>query len=318
MGLFYFEGNGTSNYREYRLGVEVTPERPGASRVYAVNPLWGAILRIRGVAPTMQDSDHESLKLSDDAANKIRHTIECFKNRLTSDNLRLSERYVKSELKILMRFSAVCGCGNINDLIASFQRHRSFGECDFPSGTKNDSPIVESGHDSGNQAMLVPTVKLMDVPQSVVPTHVRLYRTEQFFRTGAHLVYFSLTNGRCVLLATLRTIADREISVFVRAASTSLDKLPREMIQRTSQVVDGISDYQCEVCRDRLNSSDLQSYVTNCRLFLDAKCIRLRVAEGTDGGIQITDVLFGPFNFQADSVDSGHALSLSKSAVSSK
>ena len=55
----------------------------------------------------MQDSDHESLKLSDDAANKIRHTIECFKNRLTSDNLRLSERYVKSELKILMRFSYV-------------------------------------------------------------------------------------------------------------------------------------------------------------------------------------------------------------------
>ena len=42
--------------------------------------------------------DQERFEPSEDSVNEFRHFIEGFKNRLTSENLRLSERYIKSEL----------------------------------------------------------------------------------------------------------------------------------------------------------------------------------------------------------------------------
>ena len=70
----------------------------------------------------MAGSTQVRFELPNDGANKIRHLIERFKNRLALDNLRISERYVKSELDVLVRFVPSV-FGNSNDFIAHYHRH---------------------------------------------------------------------------------------------------------------------------------------------------------------------------------------------------
>jgi len=53
--------------------------------------------------------------------------------------------------------------------------------------------------------------------------------------------------------------------------------------------------------------------VRNLRIFLDAKSIRLRTPEIGNSNIQVTDVLFGPFNFPPNSLNAAmcfHVLGL--------
>ena len=254
----------------------------------------------------MPFSDEESHKGADDAANEVSHMVERFKNRLTSDNLRLSERYIKSELKALVRLSMVGGSGHVYDFIAAFERHRSFRECDLPSGSENNAPAVERHGSREHEPMLVNTVELMDMPEGIVSSDVRLYRTQDFFSAHRHLVYFSLANGRCILLGTF---ADGEVSVFVRSSTASFDQLPNKMVEGTPEIVNGISDHQVDFVGDGLNTADIKSYMLNLSFRLDSKRIRLRVAEHANPAIQITDVLFGPFNFESYPVDSGHGSS---------
>jgi hypothetical protein len=54
------------------------------------------------VVGVANDLDERRQK-SDDAINKIRELIERFGQRLTLDNPRLAERYIKSELHLLVR-----------------------------------------------------------------------------------------------------------------------------------------------------------------------------------------------------------------------
>jgi len=178
--------------------------------------------------------DQERFEPSEDSVNEFRHFIEGFKNRLTSENLRLSERYIKSKLKALVRLSMVGGSGYVYDFVAAFERHRSFGECDLPSRPEDNAPAVERYGSCEHEPMLVNTVELVDMPEGIVPSDVRLYRTQDFFSANRHLVYFSLANGRCILLGTF---ADREVSVLVGSTTASIDQLPNKMVKGTPEIV---------------------------------------------------------------------------------
>lgn len=137
----------------------------------------------------------ERLKTGDDAVYKVSHMIERFKNRLTSDNLGLAERDVNSELECLVRLSVICKRGNSHDFIALFQGFASFVEGDLPPRLNNDLPPLEDRGDGKDESVLVVAVKLVDVPERIVPSRARLYLAHDCFRAGAHLLYFSLTNG---------------------------------------------------------------------------------------------------------------------------
>ena len=153
----------------------------------------------------------ERPKDTDDAIHEVRHLIERFKNRLTSNNLRLSERYIKSELEVLVRLSVIGSCGHSHDFVSLFQRFPCLVESNFPSRLNYDLPTFKDGGDCEDESVLVVSIKCMDIPESVVPGYVRLYRGQDCFRFGGHLLYFSLANGRCVFMRTLGITADREI-----------------------------------------------------------------------------------------------------------
>lgn len=156
--------------------------------------------------------------------------------------------------------------------------------------------------------MFVDTVQFVDIPKRVVPTHVRLYREQDFFRADPHLLYFSCAHGRTILLGTLGAIANGEICSVVGGSSTGLNQLPSEVIEGTSEVVNHISDDYRKLIGNGLDALDVKRRVMNLgyRVRLGSNFIRLIVGEKSDPLIKFEDMLFGPFNFEPNSVDSRH------------
>src|SRR5262245_20505769 len=65
------------------------------------------------------ESNEQRLETNNDVINRLHHIMERWQERLTLDNLRIADRYVKGELHILVRFRI----GGIDEEhIAFFQR----------------------------------------------------------------------------------------------------------------------------------------------------------------------------------------------------
>lgn len=255
----------------------------------------------------ISQSEQEWLKIGDDAANKVRHIIDRFKNRLAFNNLRLAERYINSELKILVCLSLVGRSGNIGEFIAEYENAGYLRERQCHSIDRN-VPSFEKHNSSKHESMLVNNIELADMPERIIPSYVRLHSLDDFLRTGADFLYFSATHGRCVFLKTIRTTENREEGVFIGDATVSLDELPCKMVECTSQIMNGITKNDRDGSGNRLRPSDIKRCVLDYRVRLGSDCVRLGTNESLDSQVQISDVLFGPFNFEPDSIDSIHNL----------
>src|SRR5271157_589060 len=71
----------------------------------------------RGVHIVQSCQQTQALKLPQDHLNELRHAIQRFNDRITLKNLRLSERYAKSEIHILLQLRF----GNGQECVALFQ-----------------------------------------------------------------------------------------------------------------------------------------------------------------------------------------------------
>lgn len=251
---------------------------------------------------TRTHSEQEWREISDKALDRFRHTIERIKNGLTSDNLRLSERYINFQLKVLVVLSLKSCCGYAENLVARYQRSWGAGSHDFGPGINLNPPFRHIRSDSQYQAMLVDTVKFVDMPECIVTSDVALALADDFFRSRPHSLYFSVADGRCVLL---KGLADRKIGVPVWSSSSSFDKLPCEVVKGTSKVVNDIPDNRAKIFGDRFYVRDIENGLRNFDLFLGSKTISIgRLAVTTNSDIQILDVLFGSFGLQIDTRDS--------------
>src|SRR5208337_1456807 len=82
-------------------------------------------------------------ELRDDAINEIRELMERFEQRLTLDNIRLVERYIKFELHLFVYFSIRGVC---KQFVTCFQRahHRICSKEDMHGGWDMDR-VVRDG-----------------------------------------------------------------------------------------------------------------------------------------------------------------------------
>ena len=142
---------------------------------------------------------------TNEAVNKAAKLMEKWKSRLSPDNLRLGERYLKGDIEVRVHFRFVA-CDDPSDFCAVFQKRNS-----ILTRTRNhpvvnldkDARYAESAHgeredgltgsEPSNQqeAVLVDVVKLMKRPEVVIPSQVRLCRVDEAYRACVHSLYHS-------------------------------------------------------------------------------------------------------------------------------
>jgi hypothetical protein len=158
-------------------------------------------------------------KTGNDALHELEHFIERFEQRLTLNNLRLVERYLKFELHILLQFNdRRFGVEYVADL-QRLPRTASVG----PAHKINNSGVEGFRHLQGHsgaiiesnaahreprggceqQAVLIDIVKFVDLPESIVPSLVRLDSVQASYRFWPRQLYFPLDLERHVFIGSL-------------------------------------------------------------------------------------------------------------------
>src|SRR6266849_589292 len=265
------------------------------------------------------------LEIRNQAVNAIRHFNERWKQRPTTDNLRLVERYLDHEIHIIVCFTLEGVSGEYD---ACFERRMKEGLNEHTPGSALDfifadcvsrafvdaldhlasdpSIVTNSLKDVGNSeydAVLVDDVQPMELPERIVPCLVRFGSVDCVYGCLRQALYFSAFAG----FVFRGTVEDREVSPSENSLiAGSLD--PRELvgqvIESGSQVVENVTSGNCNDRRNLADTRNVMDVLSGFRVRLDFDGIRLGIPEGLNFDFQVTDVLFGPFNFYANKPES--------------
>lgn len=243
----------------------------------------------------------------DECACEIRELCECFEKRLTFDNLTIAERYLKGELRIVLL--GVVGPASHLDAVeccAVFERELPVGGSkpdlgEDVAGRELDlqDDAVVGGADDVEDPVLVVRVESVQTPEGVVPSLVRLGCSDCCLGLGADSLCASKSSG----LKLLRASRNREHRLVGGLAAVREYELPYEVVERASQVVDGIP---CDESPPRVRlfaDSHAPEEIARVRVFLSDDHIGVTLDEGGDMRVEIRDVLFGPFDFEARAHD---------------
>jgi hypothetical protein len=240
--------------------------------------------------------------------NQITKMLEDFKNRMTLNNLRLSERYIKGELHIFIQFS-LAG----SDYVAIFERFPDVGGSEATDAAEATRPIIGDekthfhkvdGRDE-QSVVLVGNVQFVESPEHVVSTSVRLGSVNGIYSTLRHALYSSMSLG----MVFRGKLPDRESGLLVGRSTIDENELVGEMVKGTSEIVDSVPSDKSDFKRRGLDIEYAVNVISRLRIMLTLNSMGLAIEEPVPLDFQITDVLFGPFNFNAnlrESFVSGH------------
>lgn len=254
--------------------------------------------------------------------NQIKHLLERFEQRLTLSNPRLSKRYDEVTLQLLLHFRTRDG----EEFVACLQRedrrcerHEKVGPVGIRKGHIRPVTTSKRLHDGSaftwrdaaevirvshcdQQAVLVDVVKFVEQPERVVPTFVWFDRVDYVYSILPHALYFSSASG----FVYRGTVKNRERCPKRGIFASNQDQLMGQVVQRTSEIVQSVAGD----CRKRRRSLwkiiDVKRKLARLRIALASDYIWLGEAkpECIDFGLQVVDVLFGPFDFYADKSES--------------
>jgi hypothetical protein len=153
--------------------------------------------------------------------------------------------------------------------------------------------ISQSESSNEQEAVLVDIVKFAEHPERIISTLVRLDRVENLFRSRADSLYFSDFGG----FVSGFIIADGKhwVGKFGRLLPVSIDQLPNQMIQCTSQVMERISYDQRDAIGRLLSDFNPMNFISCLRIVLNDKTIRICIPECVQDAFGILGVVFGPF-----------------------
>lgn len=247
-------------------------------------------------------------------ADFLYQAIQDLKKRPRVEDTLFSERYVKGDLNLVIRFMVA---GDSKDWVALLRRNESV-LCFDPSSVGSDQAGAESceslellvegsGTDRitdlthsaccGDQdVVLVQNVQPVQCEERLISSTVRFERSDSFFIRNADAVYLSDALGPVLL----RSLADGKVSPFGITAVPS-HQSAGQVVEGASQVVDGISRDEHDVLRNVGELVDIQHRGIVFGIELGRDSVRVAVKESCSLRLQIADVLLGPFDFQAGS-----------------
>lgn len=268
----------------------------------------------------------------DDFADRAHQLGQRWNDRLTLKNLRLTERYIEGELKLIVWFTILpWGAGQF---CAIFQRERCLGRvegdpvigcitCKLPISLGDIGIIDEtrsmhrsdvncelssSTGDREENSVLVDNIEVVQGPDHlVVPSLVRLQRAEFLDEVLPRSVYFALNKGFHIIgVPSPRIAKDREHRLSRDWSVAYLPNQPTgEMVERAPKVVDRISNQDGELNGRHRSRPLFSQYPSDpvgvLRIVVDLDSVRVRLDEGTDNRVKVDDVAFGPFDLPLNS-----------------
>jgi hypothetical protein len=258
-------------------------------------------------------SDQEWLEARNQVLDRLNHHVDRFNNRLTLDNLRLVERYVKGELQLLLHFFAgVGGCSEnyvahlrflpgFGGCVESvFQTHHSSHIAEAPvykellhSFPRVDAMVNEMAGD--DSTVLVHDVESVENPQQRLTSLARIDLADRFYDFFPEGLYWSEGFG----FRRLGVVIDRELDSvpFVeRIGSGNKEQLIDQMIQGCSQGVNHFPNQRMGERGDVAQFGHVKLGVSRLlvKLGSDFVCAVFRPSPHLD--FEIAALFLGPFN----------------------
>jgi hypothetical protein len=246
------------------------------------------------------------LEQHDSVADQIREMLERFKNRLTLDNPRLVERYIKGELHLLIQL--IIGSSD-EKFVAILQRAQPVCWGKKDGGIAHEirkPPRHIFGHQAPNidalkrstyreqQSVLVDTVQLIEDPEvTSCPSVVWFEAIDCVYGVLPQALYFSRRQGFVLRGARI----DGEMEIAACGPRRNREQLLDQMIEGGPEILDDIARNRREVQGNRLSPADVIDWLASLRIALGRDFIWIGAAKRSDLTMQVSDVLFGPFDF---------------------
>lgn len=231
----------------------------------------------------------------DNACRQLAEFMHRVENRLAMERLGFCERYLKGGLEILADFDIVCG-GHTEQYHAVFNRAAPeiLNSNEWPVVRHNAQIFDPDVMQGRNQCLVfVGNVQVMNGSEKVVPSLVRLQRSDYLDDIFSGSVYMSFSNH---VLKAINIVPEGEIDLIGTFTSTP-HQFGCQQVKGRSQIMDYITNDSSERLRNLVPDAERPEVVRGVGFLLYDNAIRFRPYVVDDFVVKLNDVLFGPINF---------------------
>lgn len=241
--------------------------------------------------------------------------FECLNYGLSMDDLRLIESYIKRELHFIIRFAQ----GDSQEFVASFEADPQnlgsdlevFRGYDFRIDRKTREACSEfisfawkhtvervRRRHCDQQPVLVENVQFMKTPERFpFPSPVWFDVIQNFYRDFPYSGFYSTSRSS----VSLGAFADWKVyspdTLRTSVGHLFAHEVDCKVIERNPHIVDGISDYQGEIRRDRKILGYIVNSLSQLYIVLWPDKFAVAPSKAIDSPFKVKDVIFGPVEF---------------------
>ena len=243
----------------------------------------------------------------DESCARLDELIEHATHRLAPDNRRFVERYVNGELQIVLEIPwggeeryAVCQREHgVGPRIELTEGHVQPGLPQHPVTQRGAVLDGSDEDDTGGeqQPVLLPAVQLVELPEGMaVPGAVWLCSFNQLQRVLAGTLYFSAVSG----FELVSLLVDRKRRGFRHGAAIRLDSLAGQVVQARA------TSEQGHAPRHLYALAELIARGPGFRIGVRDDDMWFTPGVVAQGGLEVTDLFFGPFDLCPRAVETMH------------
>lgn len=239
----------------------------------------------------VERSPQEWLEIKNQCLREVDKFLHRWNESITLDNLRIKDRFKDGEIHIIL-----------HGLIVSTGER--WGIClESPRLKQKLSPIPPFGNvdgmvpDGESVPMLIDVIQFVDSPKDVTSALVWLKPIDDFYRFWPDALYFSSLLG----FVSIPVLRDGKLYASGgNGVRTCQDKMICELVESAAQIVDEVSSDRQHVKGIDGKLSITPDDAAKIRVLLRESSVSVLTPSSLHLDFEITEVLFGPFNFYAN------------------
>ncbi len=235
------------------------------------------------------------LERLNDTKRQLRELFERWDNRLTWP-VNILEEYCRGTLRIVIKFATVSGRNvrDIDEISATagdgISRH---SQCGNSGRAVNGEGGNGCGfHHEGQDGVLIRITQLVEGIKTIALSSWEDFKRDEKVFYPITGCFYSFARGFVINPVITRG----EFEVLILRSAIKSDRLPGEVVERTTEVVSSIAYYEGERLGRVFGESDTDLNLPGMRVVMDAKSVRLGCDELGKFGLKVADVMIGPFD----------------------